>query len=101
MERHNKINIFEHSKFGDHFTFDGDDCIFLEQVCEGNEEDGSEALYELAVHKHINFTDGSKKDYVRNIRVHPDGFAFAVDDEGDEPIYLYVTPCDSDTKKGE
>lgn len=101
MKRHDKINIFEHSKFGVHFTFNGDDCIFLQQICEGNKEDGSEALYELAVHRHIKFTDGTEKDFVSIMRVHPDGFAYAIDDENDEPIYLYVKPCDIDTKKGE
>jgi len=87
-------NIFENAKFGDHFTFDGDDCIFLQQISESNEEDGSDALYELAVHKHINFTDGSQKDYVRNIRVHPDGFAYAVDEEDGSTTKLYVTKLD-------
>ena len=29
---HNKINIFENSKFGDYFIFDDKDCIFLEKI---------------------------------------------------------------------
>ena len=73
--RHNKTNIFENSKFGDHFTFDDKDCIFLEKI--GMDlYDGSEQLYKLVVHHHVKYTDGSENDFTSTILARPDGFAY-------------------------
>lgn len=72
---HNKINIFENSKFGDYFTFDDNECIFLEKI-EMDLSDGSEQLYKLVVHYHVKYTDGSEKDFASIILAQSDGFVY-------------------------
>lgn len=72
---HNKTNIFENSKFGDYFTFDDNECIFLEKI-EMDLSDDSEQLYKLVVHHHVKYADGSEKDFTSTILAQPDGFVY-------------------------
>ena len=72
---HNKTNIFENSKFGDHFIFDDKDCIFLEKI--GMDlSDGSEQLYRLVVHHHVKYADNSENDFTSTILALTDGFVY-------------------------